>query len=381
MSEDKVGDMKDSSSSPGFAHSASKISPETSSSPDTHTTHKDTSYPTHPPPSVNDSSITIRVEDVDAVDPRRTSRLRVDTYCCPPHCLCWYSIRRGTGVSKRWKRYDAWFGRVGFGAKGLVYAFIGGMTCASASDLHEEGEFDESPQGAFVLIGQFPAGPALLVCMLLALWCYAIWRLWECVTFQGADATFGKYRNFFAYRLSPFVSACVYLAYSYYVIEILINQLRALEPSAFPNSWRTTRVRRAGLFVIGIAFAIACVIQLQGAFTRKWHYEMNWSKCKTKYERWLLLITGHVGYLGRAGIFLFVSVLVFKALGSEPVQQAQNTVSSGLNLLSDSGVGKVFMMIIGIMTATYGFYAILCIYYRNFPTPPPSGRSRRATQT
>jgi hypothetical protein len=53
--------------------------------------------------------------------------------------------------------------------------------------------------------------------------CYIAWRWWECFTFQGADATFSPFKNFFAYRLSPFVSGCVYIAYSYYIIKILIN--------------------------------------------------------------------------------------------------------------------------------------------------------------
>jgi hypothetical protein len=49
--------------------------------------------------------------------------------------------------------------------QGLVYGFVGGMTCASARRIY--GEVNGSPQGAFILIGDFPAGRGLLVVMLL----------------------------------------------------------------------------------------------------------------------------------------------------------------------------------------------------------------------
>ena len=41
---------------------------------------------------------------------------------------------------------------------------VGGMICASARRIY--GDVNGSPQGAFVLIGQFPAGHGLLVVML-----------------------------------------------------------------------------------------------------------------------------------------------------------------------------------------------------------------------
>jgi len=35
---------------------------------------------------------------------------------------------------------------------------------------------------------------------------YACWRFWEGITGQGSDDAFGKFKNFFKYRLSPLVS-------------------------------------------------------------------------------------------------------------------------------------------------------------------------------
>lgn len=61
-------------------------------------------------------------------------------------------------------------------------------------------------QGAFILVGNNHFGYPLLIFMALGVFMYAVWRFWEGVTGQGSDDNFGKFKNFFKYRLSPFVS-------------------------------------------------------------------------------------------------------------------------------------------------------------------------------
>ncbi|TPX58193.1 hypothetical protein PhCBS80983_g03323 [Powellomyces hirtus] len=285
---------------------------------------------------------------------------------------CLHRLKNPHGVSPRWKRVQRIVGRIGFGAKGVVYGTVGGMTCASASKLH--GNFGNSPQGAFVLIGNAPSGTGALFVMLLALWCYAIWRFWEFLTYQGRDATFGAAKNFFRFRLSPLVSGCVYITYSYYIIQMLLDQYRDREPSCYPNCWRESTVGKVALILMGVAFVIACITQLQNALTKKWHSEIKWQSCKTAVEKWALLALGHLGFLGRAGIFLFVGVLMFKAL-KRPVKQSGDALSDGLaQLLDGSTAGLITMWITGILTVMYGVFCLLCTRYRQFPTPPPSGQ-------
>lgn len=350
------------------------------------------------------------------------------------------------------------------------------MTCSSAINYNQE--LNGSPQGAFVLIGQIPAGTGLLVVMLLgkhtlflsaymfasssrfdphilcshnnhsssnpsfppsysttqwllmfflfivsfnlfiylfvcaysvyvysrifillcaALICYVAWRWWEAFTFQGADATFGPFKNFFGYRLSPFVSGCVYVAYTYYLLETLAhsekvnifspplllsphlyipppqkNLLTLPKPTCYPECWRHSVIGKIGLVLFGIAFSIACLTQLLNAFTRKWHAEIDWAKCH-KIEKWVLLVLGHLGFLGRSGLFLFVAILMFRALHSD-VHQNGNTLANGINQFIGDSTGRVFMFIVGFFTVVYGAFALLCTRYRFFPTPPPSGQ-------
>ena len=72
-------------------------------------------------------------------------------------------------------------------------------------------------QGAFILVGNNQFGYPLLIVMALTVYMYACWRFWEGITGQGSDDAFGKFKNFFKYRLSPLVSvskistACVHM--------------------------------------------------------------------------------------------------------------------------------------------------------------------------
>ncbi|KAJ3174486.1 hypothetical protein HDU87_007179 [Geranomyces variabilis] len=178
------------------------------------------------------------------------------------------------------------------------------MTIASANKL-EDKEWNESPQGAFVLLGGFDASGFVLAVMLLC------------------------------------------------------------------------------LVLFGLAFTIAAITQIQNFATRKWHFEINWKKIRHPAERWFVLVTGHVGFFGRACSFAFVAVLMFKALAKDtPSQdpdtpQQNNLIANGLNQLIDTNTtGVAAMMVIGSCLLLYGVFATSMAYYRRFPTPPPSGQPR-----
>lgn len=69
----------------------------------------------------------------------------------------------------------------------------------------------QAVQGAFILLGNNNFGYPLLIVMAMSVFMYVCWRFWEGITGQGSDDAFGPSKNFFKYRLSPFVSvSCIY---------------------------------------------------------------------------------------------------------------------------------------------------------------------------
>lgn len=83
------------------------------------------------------------------------------------------------GVRERYKPIVKWVGRIGFIAKGVVYGCIGVLTLTNLSGAHTPNgsEGNESPQGAFLLLGGIPSvGKPILVVMAIGLCLYIIWR-------------------------------------------------------------------------------------------------------------------------------------------------------------------------------------------------------------
>lgn len=83
------------------------------------------------------------------------------------------------GVREKYIPFVKWIGRIGFVAKGVVYGCIGVLTLTNLSGAHTPNgsEGNESPQGAFLLLGGIPSvGKPILVIMAVGLCLYIIWR-------------------------------------------------------------------------------------------------------------------------------------------------------------------------------------------------------------
>lgn len=56
--------------------------------------------------------------------------------------------------------------------------------------------------------------------------------------------------------------------------------------------------------------------------------ELRW------WSKWLVLVSGHLGALGRAALFMGVAILMFRAMGDKGnANKKENTVSKALNQL------------------------------------------------
>lgn len=83
------------------------------------------------------------------------------------------------GVRERYKPVVKWIGRLGFTAKAVVYGCIGVLTLTNLSGAHTPNgsEGNESPQGAFLLLGGIPeVGRSILIVMAVGLAMYIVWR-------------------------------------------------------------------------------------------------------------------------------------------------------------------------------------------------------------
>lgn len=284
------------------------------------------------------------------------------------------------GVRKKHTAFVKWIGRIGFIAKGIVYGCIGVLTITNVTGAWTPNgsEGNESPQGAFLLLGGIPSiGRSILIVMAVGLVLYIIWRMWESITGQGSDATFGKKKNFFRYRLSPFVSGLVYTAYAYYVIQMIFQteeeQQHSASSSTFPASWTKSTLGKAGIGILGVAFLIAFVTQIINAVTGNFIKDLKTSEPGTnKYLAFSLHLLGRIGFGGRAALFCTMSGFFWDSLAQANESGDKNMVAAAIGKLANSGGGRFFMVVLGVSLVMYALFAVLNAYFKYFPTPPPT---------
>ena len=274
-------------------------------------------------------------------------------------------------------------GRIGFVTKAFIYATIGALTIQSTftSKLH-----NESPQGVFILMGSLPSGTGhvLLIALLCGVIIYCTWRFWEGITGQGYDPRFSRKKNFFRYRLSPIASGGVYMMYAAYIIYLFTltpnppGESLQQNGSCFPICWKNSVIGMIGLGILAVAFSIATLTQLIPAFSGNFRKEMDHSKFGNsivgRIWRGIFLASGHIGFLARALLFFLVCFLFWNVLLTDNLKlnPKESTVGQAINALHNHSWTRVIMAILGIGLVIYGCFAVLCAYYKIFPTPPPS---------
>eukprot|EP00877_Chromochloris_zofingiensis_P010483 jgi/Chrzof1/5689/Cz16g11230.t1 len=281
-------------------------------------------------------------------------------------------------VGHRHLKLLAWVGRAGWCGKAVVYASLGGLACKSAMQYEDSSSIGTSPQGAFILLDTTAGiGTGLLIVLAICLLSYILWRFWEALSGQGYDSHFSPAKNFFKYRISPFVSGAVYVTYLVFIVKIIKSEVSGEvvmgmdKNSSWPMDWRYTVIGRVGLAFVGIGFCIATCIQLSGVLLKKWHADYREDlPPKIIYPIFAL---GHIGFLGRAGAFLTMAVLFFKyASEIEYRAPADSTmVANAFQQLDHKDLAPL-MFIIGFLLIVYGLFAVLSAYARVFPTLAPS---------
>lgn len=203
--------------------------------------------------------------------------------------------------------------------------------------------------------------------------------MWEAITGQGSDASFSKKKNFFRYRLSPFVSGLVYTAYAYYVIQMIFQtseeQQTAASSKTFPASWTGSTLGKAGIGILGIAFMIAFVTQMINAITGNFINDLRTSEPgRNKWEALIVHTAGRIGFGGRAALFGTMSGFFWDSLASSNESGNKNMVAAAVAKLATTGGGRFFMGLLGVSLVIYAVFAVSNAYYKYFPTPPPASR-------
>lgn len=139
---------------------------------------------------------------------------------------------------------------------------------------------------------------------------------WEGFSGQSYDALQTPFGNFFRARISPIVSGIVYIVYLVYIGQLLHETREERIQNAkgstgcFPSCWASSDqwVYRMAVGVFGCAFLIAFITQAQNGFSNRWHVDLKLNEI-SRIERYILYISGHLGFLARAGVSNIVHIM------------------------------------------------------------------------
>jgi Domain of Unknown Function (DUF1206) len=246
--------------------------------------------------------------------------------------------------------------RLGFLAKGLVYALIGVLAFQVA--MGDQQRADQ--KGALQSIADKPGGSFVLWLMVLGFLAYAAWRFSE-AAFGRRDETDEKKRT--AKRIGSAANGAIYLAFAVLAFRTVTSSSSSggggADITAKVLDWPAGQalVVIAGLVIMVVAVALA------------------WRGLKTDFEKHLntarmsrttftaVRRLGQVGYIARGAVFFLIGALVVKAAVDHQPGKAQG-FDVALRSLAGAPFGQVLLIAAALGLICFGAYCVAEARYR-----------------
>jgi hypothetical protein len=272
----------------------------------------------------------------------------------PPRRLAGFPKLHFTlGLAK--SRYFGWAVRVGFVARGLVYALMGGVTVALSLGVVERGT-EPNQQGALSLVAANPLGRVVIAMAAVGLGAYALWKL--VLAGVGVGPEGGSHHRAFD-RVANLAGALVYIAFCALVLRVLFgsagNQAREQhDTAAGVLHWP------AGPGVVGAAGVILvaiCVYQawiaIRGQFA---------DDCKTGNmgvaEHHSFMWLGRLGLFSRAFVFGISGYFLLRTALDDKVSRGIG-VDGALAEVHGQPLGNVLLFLTGAGLLVFAVYSLL----------------------
>ena len=246
--------------------------------------------------------------------------------------------------------------RIGFLAKGLVYALIGALAIQVAFGESEKTD----QQGALQSVADKPGGSIVLWLMVLGFVGYAIWRFPE-AAWGRRDETDEKKRT--VKRLGSLANGLIYLGFGVLAFRTVTagssGGSTSADITATVLKWPggQTIVFVAGLVVIAIAIGLT-VRGLKTDFEK--HLDTGrMSPTTFKAVRRL----GQVGYVARGVVFGLVGIFVCKAAMDYQPDKASG-FDVALKSIADAPFGQFLLVLAALGLICFGAYCVAEARYR-----------------
>ena len=225
--------------------------------------------------------------------------------------------------------------RVGYTAKGVVYALIGVLAVQQALG---NGGATSGTREALRRVADAPWGTALLALITVGLVGHVVWRWVQAfIDPEGRRSADGAKR--WLTRAFHFASGVVYALLAYYGATLVLGSPGGGSNGSDGDSptWVAQLMRmRWGVWLVGAAGAgivIRGVVQLVKAYTRSFREKIHTHELGSR-EKWATT-AGRIGLSARGVVFGIVGASVIRAAVAHDPQEAQG-LEGALEMLSAS---------------------------------------------
>ena len=272
----------------------------------------------------------------------------------------------GSNEAAAFVRRHPWmitFGRIGWVAKGIVYALTGLLALKVGTDqIGGSQDSDEANQsGAISKIAQQPYGPTLLWLLALGLFVYSAWRI--VTVLLPADNDGKAWLN----RLGYTVSAIVYIALGLSAVSLARDPGKAGETGQREDAkveqftadvlgWTGGRtiVGLVAVIVIGVGLAFAWK-GIGGSFAKQVEHRsvgpFSWKAIHAM---------GVVGWVGRGAMMVLIGWFVMRAAVEFDASEAHG-LDESLRRVSDSTLGTALVLLVAVGLIVYGAFCLVTV--------------------
>ncbi|HEX6708872.1 MAG TPA: DUF1206 domain-containing protein [Rubrobacter sp.] len=247
--------------------------------------------------------------------------------------------------------------RLGYVAKGVVYAVIGFLALREALGA---GGQTMDPTGAMQSIGTQPFGGVMLALLALGLACYALWKVVQGITDpdgKGSDAH-GIVR-----RVAYVGSGVIHGTLAYTAAQSILGAEDSSEDAAAASAMAfQPPLGQILVGLVGIAVIVVGLYQLYAAYEAKFREDLRLGEMAEGEERWVIY-AGRVGTAARAlAIGVAGAFLELAAYQSDPSET--RGLGAALETVQHQPLGSYMLGTIAAGLLVYGAFMFAIARYR-----------------
>ncbi len=257
------------------------------------------------------------------------------------------------------------FGRVGWVAKGVVYALVGvlsllvGVNSRSADgggDAASGGQ-EASQTGAITKIAESTYGVVPLYVVAGGLVVYSFWRLVSVLL--PADNDMRAWLT----RAGYLVSAVTYLFLAWSAVTLARRPRRSSGESEDARIERFTRdlmnddLGRAAVFAIGAVLLVLAAVFLWRAVSAQFESQLVPGGVGPVSHQ-TLVILGRIGWVGRSGMMALIGFFLVRAAVTFDASEAEG-LDGSLRKAASSTIGLILVVVVGAGLLVFGAFCIL----------------------